>query len=87
MRDFKSFFKQFDNRRGKNFTETFPELADWYSSIPNTISIKQISTISGDSSNMTIPFSNELKQLAEQEGWVLHPQNSNPGSENFVDKE
>ena len=31
--DFKSFYRQYDKRRGKNFTETFPELATWYESI------------------------------------------------------
>tara|TARA_R110000803_G_scaffold50350_1_gene104482 strand:- start:1614 stop:2918 length:1305 start_codon:yes stop_codon:yes gene_type:complete len=29
-KDFKSFFTQYDKRRGKSFKETFPELADWY---------------------------------------------------------
>jgi organic radical activating enzyme len=28
--DFKKFFQQYDARRGKNFTETFPVLKDWY---------------------------------------------------------
>ena len=32
-KDFKSFFTQYDKRRGKSFTETFPELADWYGDI------------------------------------------------------
>jgi hypothetical protein len=43
--DFKSFFDQYDVRRGKNFKETFPMLADWYDSITKTsiIPIKQIS--------------------------------------------
>jgi organic radical activating enzyme len=31
--DFKSFYTQYDQRRGKNFVETFPELKDWYNSI------------------------------------------------------
>jgi hypothetical protein len=31
--DFKQFFTQYDQRRSKNFTETFPLLADWYNSI------------------------------------------------------
>lgn len=31
--DFKSFYEQYDKRRGKNFKETFPELAEWYDSI------------------------------------------------------
>ena len=36
-RDFKMFYKQYDERRGKNFRETFPPiLVDWYDSIPET---------------------------------------------------
>jgi organic radical activating enzyme len=30
QQDFKQFFTQYDQRRGKNFVETFPALADWY---------------------------------------------------------
>ena len=33
QRDFKNFFTQYDQRRGKNFTKTFPALADWYNEI------------------------------------------------------
>jgi len=32
-KDFKSFYQQYDQRRGKNFTEAFPGLADWYNGI------------------------------------------------------
>jgi organic radical activating enzyme len=31
--DFKKFFQQYDERRGKNFTETFPVLKDWYNEL------------------------------------------------------
>ena len=31
--DFKQFFTQYDQRRGKNFKQTFPILADWYNDI------------------------------------------------------
>jgi organic radical activating enzyme len=31
--DVKQFFTQYDQRRGKNFTETFPLLADWYATL------------------------------------------------------
>jgi len=34
QQDFRRFFQQYDQRRGKNFIETFPELKDWYESIP-----------------------------------------------------
>ena len=36
QKDFKSFYSQYDIRRGKNFVETFPELADWYNAIEAT---------------------------------------------------
>ena len=31
--DLKSFFTQYDKRRGKNFAETFPDLAEWYNAL------------------------------------------------------
>ena len=31
--DFKQFYTQYDQRRDKNFTQTFPHLKDWYESI------------------------------------------------------
>jgi organic radical activating enzyme len=31
--DFRQFFKQYDQRRGKNFAKTFPQLNDWYNDI------------------------------------------------------
>jgi hypothetical protein len=31
--DFRQFYAQYDQRRGKNFTTTFPNLADWYNDI------------------------------------------------------
>ena len=33
LNDFAQFYCQYDRRRGKNFTETFPLLADWYNDI------------------------------------------------------
>ena len=33
QRDFKNFYLQYDQRRSKNFTETFPALADWYNTL------------------------------------------------------
>ena len=32
-RDFKQFYTQYDQRRGKNFTQAFPNLAEWYNSL------------------------------------------------------
>ena len=31
--DFKSFYSQYDTRRNKNFTATFPELKNWYDTV------------------------------------------------------
>ena len=31
--DFRQFYTQYDRRRGKNFAETFPLLADWYDTL------------------------------------------------------
>ena len=33
LNDFREFYTQYDQRRGKNFTTTFPNLNDWYESI------------------------------------------------------
>jgi len=33
QQDFKKFYTQYDQRRGKNFTKTFPALAEWYNGL------------------------------------------------------
>lgn len=33
QQDFKNFYKQYDQRRGKDFCNTFPELAAWYNQL------------------------------------------------------
>lgn len=33
QKDFKNYYTQFDQRRGKNFVETFPELESWYNEL------------------------------------------------------
>jgi organic radical activating enzyme len=33
QQDFKNFYQQYDQRRNKNFTQTFPALADWYNTL------------------------------------------------------
>ena len=33
LNDFKHFYTQYDQRRGKDFTLAFPNLADWYNSL------------------------------------------------------
>ncbi|AVH85130.1 hypothetical protein RsoM2USA_202 [Ralstonia phage RsoM2USA] len=37
--DFKTFYDQYDVRRGKDFSATFPELAEWFAKIRKTIPI------------------------------------------------
>lgn len=85
-RDFRSFFTQYDQRRGKDFFETFKEetdLVEWVKGIPETkLNYIQI-FVDGDSSRMTEQLSAELKEKAAAEGWVLNPQGANPGSKDF----
>jgi len=33
QRDFKNFYEQYDQRRGKDFRHTFPQLAEWYDAL------------------------------------------------------
>jgi pyruvate-formate lyase-activating enzyme len=33
QRDFKNFYEQYDQRRGKDFRHTFPQLAEWYDTL------------------------------------------------------
>jgi organic radical activating enzyme len=33
LNDFRQFYTQYDQRRGKNFEQTFPALADWYQAL------------------------------------------------------
>jgi hypothetical protein len=33
LNDFKQFYTQYDQRRGKDFVKTFPELAEWYQTL------------------------------------------------------
>lgn len=85
-RDFKSFFTQYDNRRGKNFRETFkdhPDLIEWYDGIPETNTQPLVQFKSGDSSGYADQIAEELKEKAKKEGWILNPQGANPGSQEF----
>jgi pyruvate-formate lyase-activating enzyme len=83
QRDFKSFFMQYDKRRGKNFVETFPMLADWYDSLPVTKMIP-IKMISGDATEGQ-KHVGELIERANKEGWILEPAKANPGSQDYVE--
>ena len=52
--DFKSFFTQYDKRRGKNLLETFPQLTDWYNQIEIQKSAEVKLIIGGGISNYEI---------------------------------
>ena len=83
-RDFKSFYTQYDVRRNKNFIETFPELKEWWDSIPET-NIKPLkSVIEGDDAKSN-RYVDEVMDTAKKEGWVLNPQWANPGAQDFVE--
>jgi len=68
QRDFKSFFTQYDQRRGKDFKKTFPMLSGWYDSIPVT---------------KTIPIQ-LINNISETEGWIAEPCKANPGSQDYI---
>ena len=87
-RDFRSFHKQYDVRRGKNFEEAFAEevdLIEWYNSIPDTnLGITQ-TLVNGNSGIFADQLRQELREKAKREGWVLKPQGANPGSKDFTE--
>ena len=45
--DFKSFYEQYDKRRGKDFKKTFPELAVWYNQIEVDTTIPKVEVSDG----------------------------------------
>jgi organic radical activating enzyme len=83
-RDFKSFYTQYDIRRNKNFIEAFPMLKSWWDSIPetNTQPIKDLADGDDAKSNRYVE---EVLSTAKKEGWILNPQKSNPGSQNYIE--
>jgi hypothetical protein len=83
-RDFKSFYTQYDKRRGKNFIETFPMLKDWWDSIPETKIEPLKNVIDGDDAKSN-RYVDEVLKTAEKEGWVLDPQWANPGAQDYVE--
>jgi organic radical activating enzyme len=85
-RDFKTFHKQYDSRRGKNFEETFPEvLTKWYQGIPETDLGRYQELVNGDAQNQFEQFKEQdkhlikkIEKLIKEEGWVLDPAHENP---------
>jgi organic radical activating enzyme len=82
-KDFKSFYMQYDKRRGKNFVDAFPELADWYESLPFAESIPILQLFDGDSSKGTADR-RELENRAKTDEWKN--QNTNPGAREYKEK-
>lgn len=83
-RDFKSFYTQYDVRRNKNFVETFPELKDWFESIPLTNTGLLKGTVDGDDAKSN-RYVDEVMETAQKEGWILKPQWANPGAQEYVE--
>jgi organic radical activating enzyme len=75
-RDFKTFFKQYDERRGLTL-DVFPDiLTEWVDSIPETVTIPLKNLIDGDSTRQYADDP-DLKKVADEEGWILNPDNKN----------
>ena len=75
-RDFKSFYSQYDHRRGKTI-QVFPQiLLDWLNDIPKT-KLDKIQVLVDGNSTKQYDGDENLKKLAEKEGWILNPDNKN----------
>lgn len=82
-RDFKTFYNQYDLRRGKSFDTVFPEIiVDWKNKLPDTILENPTALVDGDSTKGWHD-DEELKKLIREEGWELNPQSANPGSPDY----
>lgn len=74
-RDFKTFYAQYDERRNLSLG-VFPKiLTDWVDTIPDTETIP-VSLVDGDSTKQYADDP-DLKKIADEEGWVLKPDNKN----------
>ena len=75
-RDFKTFYSQYDERRGKSI-RVFPKiLTDWMDQLPDTVVETQTNLINGDSTQQYIN-DEQLNEIAKREGWILNPSNTN----------
>jgi organic radical activating enzyme len=83
-RDFKSFYMQYDIRRNKNFVNTFPELKDWFESIPLTNTGVFKGMVDGDDAKSN-RYVDEVMETAKREGWILNPQWANPGAQEYIE--
>lgn len=85
-RDFKSFYSQYDMRRGKNFLNAFPMLKEWWDGIPITNITPLQGVVDGDDAKSN-RYVDEVLTTAKKEGWVLNPQWANPGAQEYVEPE
>jgi organic radical activating enzyme len=75
-RDFKSFYKQYDKRRGKSIY-VFPKiLTDWFDQLPDT-ELSEFAQLRNGNSTNQYQADEELQRLAEEEGWILDPDPKN----------
>jgi organic radical activating enzyme len=75
-RDFKSFYQQYDQRRGKDIS-VFPDiLTDWLAQIPET-KLDKIQVLIDGNSTKQYDNDEQLNQLAKKEGWILKPDSKN----------
>lgn len=84
IRDFRSFYTQYDKRRGFDFHKAFPMLSNWFNGIEETNLQPLVSLVDGDDAKSNRYVDETLKQ-AEKEGWVLNPQWANPGSQAYIE--
>ena len=84
IRDFRSFYQQYDKRRGKDFHAAFPMLSNWFNDLPETNLAPLTKLVDGDDAKSNRYVDGVLKQ-AEEEGWVLNPQWANPGAQDYVE--
>lgn len=74
-RDFKTFYKQYDQRRNKSLL-VFPKiLTDWVDQLPDTTT--EITMLRSGDSSQQWDSDKQLQELAEKEGWILNPDNKN----------
>ena len=84
IRDFRSFYQQYDKRRGKDFLKAFPELTSWYLDLPETNLSTLTKLVDGDDAKSN-RYVNEVLEQAQKEGWVLNPQWANPGAQDYIE--
>jgi hypothetical protein len=83
-RDFRSFYLQYDKRRGKDFYAAFPTLKTWFDGIPETNLQPLTKVVDGDDAKSNRYVDGVLEQ-AKDEGWILNPQWANPGAQDFIE--